>query len=118
MGGPYHTDDKVWYYEVDKNKIKPGVRVGRWIRAKVIRASPRSSVVVIDLGTRVLQVNLSLLRRDADKFSGVDIPMVSGPLGPAAPDVPPPLASASSSGTSNLVTEPVLDGSSTYAHVL
>jgi len=27
MGGPYHTDDKVWYYDVDKNKIKRGVKV-------------------------------------------------------------------------------------------
>ena len=62
MGGPYHAEDKVWYYQVDKSKIKRGAKAGRWIRAKVIRASPRSSMVVIDLGTRILQVNQSLLR--------------------------------------------------------
>ena len=118
MGGTYHTDDKVWYYEVDKSKIKRGVKVGRWIRAKVVRASPRSSMVVIDLGTRILQVNQSLPRRDAHKFSRVEVPTVSGPFDPATPDVPPPLASASSSSTSHLATEPVLDGASTYAHAL
>ena len=85
---------KVWYYQVDNSKIKRGAKAGRWIRAKVIRASPRSSMVVIDLGTRTLQVNQSLLRRDADIFSEVEIPMVD----PAAPTVPPPVPASSSSG--------------------
>ena len=129
MGGPFHADDQVWYYQVDKNKIKRGSKMGSWIRAKVIRASSRSSMVVIDLGTRILQVNQSLLRRDIDTFSQVKIPIGD----PATPDTPPPLASASSSGSGagsknsrllqggatapeDLVT--VEDGSASYAHVL
>lgn len=126
MGGPYHAEDKVWYYQVDKSKIKRGAKAGRWIRAKVIRASPRSSTVVIDLGTGILQVNQSLLRRDADIFSDTEIPMID----PAAPTVPPPVptpivpppAPASSSSASAPApadtSEPVEDGSASYAHVL
>ena len=126
MGGPYHAEDKVWYYQVDKSKIKRGAKAGRWIRAKVIRASPRSSMVVIDLGTRILQVNQSLLRRDADIFSETEIPMID----PAAPTVPPPVpaptvpppAPASSSSASAPApadtSEPVEDVSASYAHVL
>ena len=86
-------------------------------------------MVVIDLGTRILQVNQSLLRRDIDTFSQVEIPISD----PATPDTPPPLASASSSGfgtgskNSRLlqggVTAPedpvtVENGSASYAHVL
>ena len=75
MGGPFHAEDKVWYYHVAKSRIKGGKKAGRWVHAKVIRASPRSSMMVIDLGTRILQVNQLLLRRDADIFSDVEIPM-------------------------------------------
>ena len=104
MGGPYHAEDKVWYYQVDKSKIKRGAKAGRWIRAKVIRASPRSSMVVIDLGTRIIQVNQSLLRRDADIFSDTEIPMVD-PATPAATSG----SSASASAPAN-TAERVEDG--------
>ena len=96
---------------------------GRWIRATVIRASPRSSMVVIDFGTRILQVKQSLLRRDADIFSDTEIPMID----PAAPTVPPPLpaprpAPASSSSASApapaAASESVEDDSASYSHVL
>ena len=86
----------------------------------MIRASPHSSIVVIDLGTRILQVNQSLLRRDADIFSETEIPMVN----PAAPEVPPPLPPSSSSSSSaraparSDTDEVVEDGSASYAHVL
>ena len=65
MGGPEHADDKVWYCQVGKSRIERGAKVGRWIKAKVIWAT-----VVIHLGTRIIQVNQSLLRRDMDTFCG------------------------------------------------
>ena len=83
-------------------------------------------MVVIDLGTRILQVNQSLRRRDADIFSETEIPMID----PAAPTVPPPVpapglplpAPASSSSASAPApadtSEPVEDGSASYAHAL
>jgi hypothetical protein len=114
---PFHADDKVRYCQVDKSKIKRGAKAGRWIRAKVIRESPCSSSVVIDSGTRILQVNQSLLRRDADILSDVEIPMED----PSAPGVPPPLASTSSSlarASAPEGPELVEDDSASHAHVL
>ena len=82
-------------------------------------------MVVIDLGTRILQVNQSLLRRDVETFSHVEIPIGD----PVSPDTPPPLATASSSasgsgrsvqGSAPAPTEPetVEDGSASYSHAL
>ena len=83
-------------------------------------------MVVIDLGTRILQVKL---RRDVDTFSHVEIPIGD----PVSPDTPPPLASASSSasgsgsrnsrllqGGASAPDEPetVEDGSASYTHAL
>ena len=115
-----HDDDKEWYYQVDKSKIKQGAKAGRWIRAKVIRAAPRSSMVVIDLGTRTIQINQSLLRRNMDLFSGVDILMEDlGVPAPAAPPAPMASSSSSSRAPAPVDTEDIVeDGSASYAHAL
>jgi hypothetical protein len=117
LGGPFHADDEVWYYQVDKSKTKRGTKAGKLVRAKVTGASSRSSMVVIDLGTRILSVNQSLLRRDADICSDVQIPMED----PAAPGTPSPLASTGSSSARAAAPgdpELVEDGSAAYAHLL
>ena len=72
-GGPYHVGDQVWYYQVDGSKIKNGKKLGNWIRCKVLAVN--RSMVVIDLGTRVIQVNQSLIRKDYDLFEHIDVPL-------------------------------------------
>ena len=37
-GGPFHPDDKVWYYQVDKKKIRGGQKKGSWIKATVVNS--------------------------------------------------------------------------------
>jgi hypothetical protein len=128
MDGPYHPDDKVWYYQVDQNKIKRGKKMGRWIRCKVVRPSTSGSMVVIDLGTRITQVNQSLIRRDLDTFSEIPIPLpdpaVSTPSAPAAPAARAApvaldaLAPAAGPLAPAEADEPVEDGSTSYAYAL
>ena len=62
-GGPFHPDDKAWYYQIDKSKIKGGQKKGSWIKATVVNSMHGGSMVVIDLGTRIIKVNQSLCER-------------------------------------------------------
>ena len=78
-GGPYKPDDKVWYYQVDKSKIKGGAKKGQWIRAKVVNQVGTGSMVIIDLGTRIIKVNQSLLRKDFDPHRHTDVPLSGVP---------------------------------------
>ena len=62
--GPYVPGDKVWYYAIDENKLKRGKKYGRWWKAEVV--GNKRSMVIIDLGTKIISVNQSLLRKDHD----------------------------------------------------
>ena len=55
--GPYSPGDRVYYWQVDKRKIKHGVTSGRWYKARVL--SQEGAICVIDTGTTVLRVNQS-----------------------------------------------------------
>ena len=59
----FQVGDRVFYWQEDKSKIKAdGTKYGSWIRAKVV--SLQGSMAGIDLGTRLIKVNISKLRRD------------------------------------------------------
>ena len=60
--GPYSPSDRVYYWQVDKSKIKHGVTSGRWYKARVL--SQEGAICVIDTGTTVLRVNRSKVRKE------------------------------------------------------
>ena len=56
--GPFFPGDKSYYWTEDKSKIKSdGSHSGKWIKGKVV--SSDGSMVGIDLGTRIVKVNVS-----------------------------------------------------------
>ena len=62
--GPFTEGDKVWYWHSQKDKKLPDK--GHWLQATVRNVKP--PMVLIDLGTRTINVNQSLLRGDKDRF--------------------------------------------------
>ena len=73
--GPFTLGDKVYYWSVDTSKIgSTGSRQGSWIKGKVI-SELGGSMVGVDLGTRIVRVNVSKLRKNHDVTSDVDIPL-------------------------------------------
>ena len=107
-GGPYYVGDRVWYYQVDPHKIKGAQKVGSWVRCKVL--SVDKSMVVIDLGTRVIKVNQSLVRKDYDIFEHTPVTL--------SPEEPAPAENAAAPAPADESASLVEDGSTSYAHVL
>ena len=61
--GPFFPGDKVYYWTEDKSKIKSdGSHGGKWIKGKLV--SVDGSMVGVDLGTRIVKVNISKIRKD------------------------------------------------------
>ena len=72
--GPFHPGDKIYYWAEDKSKIKPdGAHYGKWINGEVIGVD--GSMIGIDLGTRILKVNVSKKRKDHNPIEDVDVPL-------------------------------------------
>ena len=72
--GPFFPGDKIFYWNPNAGKIKPhGGKSSSWIKGKVI--SQDGSMITIDLGTRVLKVNSSKIRKDHQPIEDVDIPL-------------------------------------------
>ena len=72
--GPYFPGDRIYYWTEDKSKIKSdGSHCGKWIKGKII--SVDGSMIGIDLGTRILKVNVSKIRKDVNPIEDVDIPL-------------------------------------------
>ena len=54
--------DKVFYWQEDKSKIRSdGSKGGVWLKGKVI--SIEGAMVGLDLGTRLIKVNMTKLRK-------------------------------------------------------
>ena len=86
--GPFFPGDKVYFWTEDKSKIKSdGSHGGKWIKGTLV--SIDGSIVGVDLGTRIVKVNISKIRKDHSPVEDVDVP-----LDPAA------LASAEDTATS------------------
>ena len=49
--GPFSAGDRVYYWQMDKNKIKRGTTSGRGFKARVL--SQEGAICVIDSGTTV-----------------------------------------------------------------
>ena len=72
--GPFFPGDKVYYWTEDKSKIKSdGSHGGKWIKGKLV--SVDGSMVGVDLGTRIVKVNISKIRQDHDPIEDVDVPL-------------------------------------------
>ena len=72
--GPFFPGDKIYYWNPAAGKIKPdGSKRSTWIKGKVV--SQEGSMVTIDLGTRVIKVNSSKIRKDHQPVEDVDIPL-------------------------------------------
>ena len=72
--GPFFPGDKVYYWTEDKSKIKSdGSHGGKWIKGKLV--SVDGSMVGVDLGTRIVKVNISKIRKDHNPIEDIDIPL-------------------------------------------
>ena len=66
---PLQVKDKVFYWQEDKSKIRSyGSKGGIWLKGKVI--SIEGAMVGLDLGTRLIKVNMTKLRKDETIFWG------------------------------------------------
>ena len=60
---PLQVKDKVFYWQEDKSKIRSdGSKGGIWLKGKVI--SIEGAMVGLDLGTRLIKVNMTKVRKD------------------------------------------------------
>ena len=73
--GEYSIGDKCWLWFEDKSKIKQGKKTGTWERVTVIAVE--NAMVTVNSKTRgVMRVNQSKLRKDADEWYDVDLPVL------------------------------------------
>ena len=60
---PLQVKDKVFYWQEDKSKIRSdGSKGGIWLKGKVI--SIEGAMVGLDLGTQLIKVNMTKVRKD------------------------------------------------------
>ena len=72
--GPYFPGDKIYYWSPTPQKVKGHLgRSSSWIKGKVV--SQDGSMITIDLGTRVLKVNTSKIRKDHQPIEDIDVPL-------------------------------------------
>ena len=93
--GPVFPGDNIFCWTEDKSNIKPdGSHSGKWIKGKVV--SSDGSMVGIDLGTRIVNVNVSKIRKDDNPIEDVDVPfdpsglMTTGTVSTVKENVPSP----------------------------
>ena len=66
---PLQVKDKVFYWQEDKSKIRSdGSMGGIWLKRKVIFIE--GAMVGVDLGTPLIKVNMTKLRKDETIFPG------------------------------------------------
>eukprot|EP00435_Cladocopium_sp_Y103_P036238 s108_g9.t1 len=72
--GSFFPGDKVFYWAEDKSKIKSdGSHGGKRIKVKLV--SVDGSMVGVDLGTRIVKVNISKIREDHNPIEDVEVPL-------------------------------------------
>ena len=71
----------MYYWQIDKSKIKQGTRSGRWYKARVL--SQEGAICEIDTEATVLRLNQSKLRQEKGAWNDVA-------LSPDIPPLPPP----------------------------
>ena len=72
--GPFFPGDKIFYWNPTAGKIKSdGTRTSTLLKGKVI--SQEGNVITIDLGTRVLKVSSSKIRKDHQPIDNVGVPL-------------------------------------------
>ncbi len=68
--GPFKEGERVWYWTPASQQGGQTLKRGYWLKGKIIKKGT-GPMYIVDFGTRVLQVNASLLRRDADKMTDI-----------------------------------------------
>ena len=75
--------DNIYHWTVNKSKIKiDGSHGGKWIKGKLV--SVDGSMVGVDLGTRIVKVNISKIRKDHNPIEDVEVPLDPTALASAA----------------------------------
>jgi len=64
VDGPLLPGDRVYYWQEDPSKIVRGLKSGKWIKARVIAVD--GPICSIDIGTQLIRVNISKLRKEPD----------------------------------------------------
>ena len=82
--GPFSIGENVDYWnsatnkrtqgDLSKHKTADGKSTGGWIKGKIV-STGTGAMVGVDLGTRIARVNVSKLRRNADVFSDIEVPL-------------------------------------------
>ena len=63
----------VYYWHVDPSKINHGKAHGQWLKGRI--SSQSGAICIIDIGTSLLRVNQSKLRKAHGDWSDVDVPL-------------------------------------------
>ena len=118
--GPFSIGENVYYWnsatnaraqgDLSKQKTADGKRTGGWIKGKIV-STGTGAMVGVDLGTRIVRVNVSKLRRNADVFSDIEVP-----LAPLAAPKPEEAALAEGSPKSELSDSPGDHASALLTH--
>ncbi len=58
--GPFLVGDAIFYWHVDPNKIKRGLKTGEWLKGKVV--SVDGPMCGIDVGSQILMANATKLK--------------------------------------------------------
>ena len=82
--GPFSIGENVYHWnsavnrraqgDFSKHKTADGEPTGGWVKGKIV-STGTSAMVGVDLGTRIVRVNTSKLRRNADVFSDIEVPL-------------------------------------------
>ena len=92
----FFPGDKIYYWTEDKSKIKSdGPHGGKWIKGKLV--SVGGSMVGVDLGTRIVKVNISKIRKGHNPIEDVEVPL--DPTALASADTTAKTASTTSKTT-------------------
>ena len=68
--GPFKEGERVWYWTAATYQSGQILKKGYWVKGKIVKKAS-GPMYIVDFGTRVLQVNASLLRKDADLMTDV-----------------------------------------------
>ena len=82
--GPFSIGENVYHWnsavnrraqgDFFKHKTADGKPTGGWVKGKIV-STGTGAMVGVDLGTRIVRVNTSKLRRNADVFSDIEVPL-------------------------------------------
>merc|ERR1712197_293527 len=76
-GGPFQVGDLVYFWQEDPSKIKRGRIRGYWIKGRI--SGQTGAMCILDVGTQLLRLNQSKLRKAPDDWADVEVPLGEEP---------------------------------------